>query len=205
MNATSPYGLLIRVTFGALALTLLALAATPAGAIVAKSPNDDRVYEAFELSNGLRVLVISDPKTDRGAASLDVNVGSGSDPASRPGLAHFLEHLLFMGTEKYPDPGEYKDFISAHAGHNNAYTAFDHTNYFFDVAHPYLEPALDRFAQFFIAPLFNPQYVNKEREVVHSEYSSGLRSDGRRIRDARRQALNPRHPSARFSVGTRER
>lgn len=169
---------------------------------VVKSPNDDRSYESLELDNGLKVLLISDPETDKAAAALDVNVGNGSDPESREGLAHFLEHMLFLGTEKYPEPGEYKNFISEHGGAQNAYTTFDHTNYYFRVDKAFLEPALDRFAQFFIAPLFNERYVTRERQVVHSEYLSGIKSDGRRIFSASKRAINPGHPYAKFAVGS---
>jgi secreted Zn-dependent insulinase-like peptidase len=171
---------------------------------VLKSPNDNRSYEFLELENGLKVLLISDPETDKAAAALDVNVGNGSDPKSREGLAHFLEHMLFLGTEKYPEPGEYKNFISEHGGVQNAYTTFDHTNYYFNVDKEFFEPALDRFAQFFIAPLFNERYVTRERQVVHSEYVSGMKSDGRRIFSASKQAINPEHPYANFPVGSLE-
>ncbi len=68
-----------------------------------KSPNDKRDYSYFKLPNGMRVLLISDPQTDKAAAALAVGIGSVSNPPERPGLAHFLEHMLFMGTKKYPD------------------------------------------------------------------------------------------------------
>ncbi|MGI9333438.1 MAG: insulinase family protein [Gammaproteobacteria bacterium] len=168
---------------------------------IVKRATDTRVYRSFVLDNGLRALVISDPETDKAAAALDVNVGSGSDPAGREGLAHFLEHMLFLGTAKYPKAGEYKDFMTVNGGGDNAYTSYDHTNYFFYVDQKSLEPALDRFAQFFIAPLFNPEFVTRERQVVHSEYTSKLRSDGRRIYYAGKQAMNPAHPATHFAVG----
>ena len=69
---------------------------------VAKSLNDKRQYESFQLPNKLNVLVISDPDTDKAAASLDVLIGRRNDPSGREGLAHFLEHMLFLGTKKYP-------------------------------------------------------------------------------------------------------
>ena len=78
---------------------------------IAQSPNDDRHYKYLTLKNGLRVLLISDKKTDKSAASLDVHVGSFQNPRDREGLAHFLEHMLFLGTEKYPDASEYQSFI----------------------------------------------------------------------------------------------
>ena len=169
---------------------------------IIKSPGDTRSYEYVALANGLEAVVISDPLTDKSAAALDVNVGSGANPEHREGLAHFLEHMLFLGTKKYPLPGEYKEFISAHGGSDNAYTSFEHTNYFFTVDTSHLEPALDRFSQFFVAPLFNENYVVRERQVVHSEYTSKLRRDGRRLHDVRRELFNRDHPRARFSVGT---
>jgi secreted Zn-dependent insulinase-like peptidase len=174
------------------------------GTVIEKSENDQRHYSYHVLPNKLRVLLISDPQTDKAAASLDVNVGSGDDPPNREGLAHFLEHMLFLGTGKYPRPGEYQDYISAHGGNHNAYTSFDHTNYFFDVDPDYLEPTLDRFAQFFIAPLFNEQYVQREMNAVNSEYTSKLKDDGRREWDVFKQLVNPKHPLAKFSVGNLE-
>ena len=58
--------------------------------------------------------------------------------------AHFLEHMLFLGTGKYPDENEYSKFLNHHGGSSNAYTANDHTNYYFDVSPKDLEGALDR-------------------------------------------------------------
>lgn len=185
-------------------LVLASFAVQASAAEVIKSPHDPRSYETLVLENGLKVVLVSDPSTDKAAASLDVYIGSGSDPEGREGLAHFLEHMLFLGTEKYPDSAEYKEFMAAHGGADNAYTSYNHTNYFFDIDKDHLEPALDRFAQFFIAPTFTPKYVNRERQVVHSEYSSKFRSDGRRGFYAEKQAMNPDHPYTRFSVGNNE-
>ena len=68
----------------------------------------DREYRFLTLPNALKVLLISDPTTDRAAASLDVFVGTNNDPLNFPGLAHFLEHMLFLGTDRYPEAGEYQ-------------------------------------------------------------------------------------------------
>ena len=81
---------------------------------------------------------MSDPTTDKAAAAMDVNVGHMSDPWELPGLAHFLEHMLFLGTDKYPDENSYSQYISQHGGSNNAYTASDHTNYYFDITPEFL-------------------------------------------------------------------
>lgn len=191
------------VLVAALSLFALATAATVAAAPIT-SELDDRAYRHIVLDNGLETMLVSDPDTDRAAASLDVAVGHGSDPEDRAGLAHFLEHMLFLGTEKYPEPGEYQEFIKNHGGSHNAYTTYDHTNYFFSVRPEFLDESLDRFAQFFIAPLFNEELVRRERVVVDSEYSARSEDEGRRTLAARRQAMNPAHPRSRFAVGSVE-
>ena len=187
------------------ALALLLGGTTPALGVeteIERSPADTRSYRAVTLDNGLEALVVSDPSADKAAAALDLNAGSADDPHARPGMAHFLEHMLFLGTEKYPDPGEYNRFITEHGGFSNASTSFAHTSYFFEVDAPHLEGALDRFAQFFITPRFDPEYLAGERRIVHSEYVSRSRSDHVRSLAAWKQALDPRHPLARFHVGT---
>jgi len=205
-----------RILFGFVLALLLAACGQPAAPevsatasaeiasaeTVVKSPNDTREYRALVLDNGMQVLLISDPSADKAAASVDVNAGSNSDPALFAGLAHFLEHMLFLGTEKYPLAGEYQDYISSRGGSHNAYTAYENTNYYFSIDQPYLAEALDRFSQFFIAPLFTPEYVDRERNAVHSEYQSGLQDDGRRGYSALKAVLNPAHPLTGFSVGS---
>ncbi|NCG19238.1 MAG: peptidase M16, partial [Rhodobacterales bacterium] len=171
---------------------------------VVTSPNDDREYLYFELDNGLRVMAISDPNTDSAAAALDVHIGQFSDPFDRQGLSHFLEHMLFMGTEKYPDVDGYRKFIQDHGGGSNAGTGQEHTTYFFNIDQPYLEPALDRFAQFFIAPKLDPEYVDRERNAVNAEYSLKIKDEARRNREVRRVTHNPDHPFRKFSVGNLE-
>ena len=111
--------------------------------VVQSTPLDTKEYRYVELDNGMRVLLISDAEAVQAAASLRVAVGSYQDPEAWEGLAHFLEHMLFLGTKKYPQAGEYQEFIAARGGSHNAYTAFDHTNYFFDVHHARTQPLGD--------------------------------------------------------------
>lgn len=168
---------------------------------VAMPQTDNREVRYVRLDNEMQVVLISDPGVDKAAASLDVNIGSRQDPDDRQGLAHFLEHMLFLGTEKYPDAGEYQSFISSHGGTHNAYTSFEHTNYFFDIGAEHLEDGLDRFAQFFIAPLFNPEFVPREVNAVDSEYQARIQNDYRRALDVFKELINPEHPFAKFTVG----
>lgn len=167
-----------------------------------QSPNDSFAYRLLELDNELKVLLISNPDTPKAAASLDVQVGSGENPDGRGGLAHFLEHMLFLGTEKYPDAAEYERYLTEHGGSRNAYTSFEHTNYFFDVDPEHFDGALDRFAQFFIAPRFDEQYVQRERNAVQAEYQMGINSEPRRGLDVMQATMNPEHPFSQLAVGT---
>lgn len=168
------------------------------------SPHDDRDYRALTLDNGLSVLLVSAPEADRAAASLNVGVGSAQNPDDLAGLAHFLEHMLFLGTDAYPESDAYQAYLSRHGGSHNAFTAPHDTNYFFDIEPDALPGALDRFSRFFIAPLFNADRLESERNVVHSEYKARLRDEGRRAKDVLDQLLNPDHPTTGFSVGNRE-
>ncbi|BGP54049.1 hypothetical protein JCM8202_003048 [Rhodotorula sphaerocarpa] len=170
---------------------------------VEQSPNDDRLYRLIMLENGLEALLVSDPKTDKAAAAMDVKVGHLSDPEDLPGLAHFCEHLMFMGTEKYPDENDYTEFLTQHSGMSNAFTGLDQTNYFFDVAPQHLEPALDRFAQFFISPLFDPSCSEREANAVHSENSKNLQSDMWRFFQLDKSTSSRQHAYWRFGTGNR--
>ncbi|CAG9000983.1 MAG: Protease 3 [Candidatus Celerinatantimonas neptuna] len=168
------------------------------------SPNDSRQYKSVQLQNGLRALLICDKNASKSAAALTVNVGHFDDPPERQGLAHFLEHMLFLGTKKYPKAGEYQQFINHHGGSHNAWTGTEFTNYFFDIENNWFNDALDRFCQFFIAPCFDPQLVEKERQAVHSEYLLKLQDDVRRLYQVHKETINPQHPFSKFSVGSVE-
>ncbi len=154
------------------------------------------------LSNSLRVLLISDPKSNISAASMEVAAGSFSDPPEAEGLAHFCEHMLFLGTKKYPDEHVYSNYQSTHGGGDNAFTSTQETNYYFSVNSDSLEHALDLFAQFFIAPLFNASSVQDEVHAVNSEHEKNLQSDGWKLWQLLKHVSNPEHPFHMFSTGT---
>jgi secreted Zn-dependent insulinase-like peptidase len=168
---------------------------------VVKSIHDERQYEYLILPNDMRVLLVSDPEADKAAAAMSIGAGSVNNPPGREGLAHFLEHMLFMGTEKYPDVDAYSSYIKRNGGSDNAFTSDNLTTYFFDIKAEKLEPALDRFAQFFISPLFDAKYVEREANAVHSEYQLKLKDDSRRIDAAEKKSYNPKSPYAQFFVG----
>ena len=165
------------------------------------SPADAYSYRYMELENGLKVMLVRTPEADKASAALSVNVGSMDDPEGREGLAHFLEHMLFLGTEPFPEPDEYQQFIKQNGGSHNAFTSYAQTTYFFDVDNEQLSGALKRFAPFFISPTFNEAYVDREKNAVHAEYSANLKEDGRRIFSAQKMAMNPEFTFSNFSTG----
>jgi insulysin len=155
----------------------------------------------IELDNGLKAYLISDPKAEQSAACLSVAVGSWNDPKEFPGMAHFLEHMLFLGTEKYPDEAEYSFFIRNHGGLLNAYTAPDQTSYLFSINNDSFLEGLDRFSQFFIAPLFTPSCIARELNAVDQEHGKNLDNDDWRAYMVFKETGNPAHPNHLFSTG----
>lgn len=127
--------------------------------------NDKRSYRHITLPNDLQAILINDPDTEKSAACCDVRVGSLLDPPNAQGLAHFLEHMLFMGTEKYPIENQYSAYLSDHGGFSNAYTSQEDTVYYFDVQNEFFEGALDLFASFFVCPLFTEAATDREINV----------------------------------------
>lgn len=122
-----------------------------------------------------------------------------------------------MGTEKYPVENHYSQYLSANSGSSNAYTASTSTNYYFDVSakpsndqeptednpSPFHD-ALDIFAQFFIAPLFLPETLDRELKAVDSENKKNLQSDIWRLHQLDKSISNPKHPYCHFSTGNFE-
>lgn len=168
------------------------------------SPNDPRDYRYLRLESGMEVMLVSDPSTETSAASLAVGVGSYQNPEEFPGLAHYLEHMLFLGTENYPEPNNLQKFLEENGGGGNAFTASTLTNYQLQIPNEQLDPALDRFSDYFKAPLFNKEYSDKEISAVHNEWSMGRDQDGRIVHFLGGLTANPGHPAALLGVGNRE-
>lgn len=162
---------------------------------------DDRSYRYIQLPNNLKALLIHDSTTDKAAAALDVHIGAFEDPENLPGLAHFCEHLLFMGSKKFPDENEYSSYLSKHGGSSNAYTGAQNTNYYFEINHQHLHGALDRFSGFFTGPLFNKNSTDKEINAVDSENKKNLQNDLWRLYQLDKSLTNIKHPYHKFSTG----
>jgi secreted Zn-dependent insulinase-like peptidase len=144
---------------------------------------------------------VQDKDSTKAAASMAVNAGHFDDPLNRQGLAHFLEHMLFLGTDQFPDPSYFTNFVSQSGGNTNAWTGTEHTCYFFDINNQHIECALTQFSRFFIAPLLSESDTEKERNAIEAEFKLKIKDDGRRIYQAHKETVNPAHPFAKFSVG----
>lgn len=139
----------------------------------------------------------------KAAAALSVAVGSFSDPENLPGLSHYLEHMLFMGSETFPDENEYDSYLSGKGGSSNACTEDEATTYHFDVRSDSLYGALQRFAGFFTCPLIKKDSLEREVEAVDSEFTGVLQSDSCRLSQLRSATAQPGHPAHKFGWGNR--
>ncbi|XP_050368324.1 nardilysin-like [Argentina anserina] len=138
------------------------------------------------------------------AAAMCVGIGSWSDPMKAQGLAHFLEHMLFMGSTKFPVENEYDSYLSKHGGSTNAYTCAEHTCYFFEVNGEFLKGALTRFSQFFVSPLLKSEPMEREIHAIDSEFNRLLQNDFCRLRQLQCYTSTPGHPFNRFSQGNKK-
>ena len=171
---------------------------------IEKPKSDNLDYAIKILPNGLTVLFISNPDANKSSAALGVNVGNLLDKKDEAGLAHFCEHLLFMGTDKYPKENEYYEYLAKNSGTSNASTSTDKTVYYFDVSNEGFEKALDIFAQFFICPRFNEGSVEKEINAVDSEFSKNKNNDTWRVQHFKAVTTKADCAFNRFSTGTKE-
>lgn len=112
--------------------------------------------------------------------------------------------MLFLGTKKYPNENEYTSFLSANGGSSNAATYADNTKYYFEVMPDKLSDALDRFAHFFIDPLFTETATDREINAVDSEHEKNLTTDVWRIRQVNKELADPKHPYYKFGTGSKQ-
>lgn len=135
------------------------------------------------------------------AAALCIGVGSFSDPPPVQGLAHFLEHMIFMGSKKYPTENEYDAYISKCGGFDNAVTDLEETTFYFEIDEEYLDGALDRFSSLFASPLMLRDSICRERDAVESEFQTNINS----FSSMREQLMGSQgkedHPCSSFSWG----
>ncbi|XP_049879073.1 nardilysin-like [Pectinophora gossypiella] len=135
------------------------------------------------------------------ACALSVGVGSYSDPQDIQGLAHFVEHMVFMGSEKYPKENEFDSFIKKKGGSDNASTDCEVTTFYFEIPEKHLPQAMDMFSQFFVSPLMMKEAMQREREAIESEFAIASPSDSNRKDQLICSFFPEGHPARTFTWG----
>jgi zinc protease len=157
----------------------------------------------FTLGNGLEVVVIPDHRTPVVTHMIWYKVGSADEEAGKTGLAHFLEHLMFKGTEKNPQ-GRFSQVLATIGGQENAFTTADYTGYFQRIAREYLPTVMEAEADRMTGLVLNDANVLPERDVVLEEYNMRVaNSPEARLGEQVTAALYLNHPYGRPVIGWR--
>jgi zinc protease len=150
-----------RFSPGLFLLLAFALGAMPAAA--------QRFHvESFTLANGMQVVVLPNHRVPAVTQTIWYRVGAADDPRGKSGLAHFLEHLMFKGTETTA-PGEFSKLVAQAGGRDNAFTGPDYTGYHQTVASDRLEPLMRLEADRMTGLVLDDSVVLPERDVVLEE------------------------------------
>lgn len=172
---------------GALAMVLLSLAAVPARAEVFGA-------ETFSLDNGLQVVVIEQPGVPVVSHMVWYKVGAADEPPGKSGIAHFLEHLMFKGTDDL-EPGEASRIIARNGGQENAFTSMDYTGYYQNVAVDRLGLVMKLEADRMADLVLTDDVVLPERDVILEERRSRTDNDpGSQLSEQTTAALFQNHP-----------
>lgn len=156
------------------------------------------------LANGLRVTLRHAPDLKRCAAALRVAAGSHDVPLPWPGLAHFLEHLLFLGTERFPGNQGLMAFVQCHGGQVNARTSERTTDFFFELPPKHFSAGLERLSDMLAHPRMSPDDQQREREVLHAEFLAWSQDARAQQQLALFDGLSAAHPLRGFHAGNRD-
>jgi zinc protease len=167
-------------SFAHSALLAGALALATLWAAPAALAEDQPEVANFTLENGLEVVVIPDRRAPVVTHMLWYNVGSADEDPGRSGYAHFVEHLLFKGTENYPT-GEFSRRIAEVGGRENAFTSYDYTGYFQQVAPDQLETMMHFEADRMVNLVLSDEVVLPELDVVIEERISRVDNNPRAL------------------------
>jgi insulysin len=140
---------------------------------------DLRKFYGGKLENGIKYIFINDKYLETSYVTIAVNIGTFADTIN--GLAHFLEHMLFMGSKKYPDVDYYFNKLKELGGSSNAYTDNFNTVYYFSVFNDGLDEIFDIFSRFFIDPLLKKESIDKEMNAVNNEHLKNINNDSWKI------------------------
>lgn len=161
------------------------------------------LLRTLTLDNGVHLTLRHAPRLKRSAAALRVHAGSHDAPPKWPGLAHFLEHLFFLGTARFPLEDGLMRYVQSVGGHVNASTRERTTDFFFEVPTTALDSALERLCQMLAEPDLGLERQRREREVIHAEFIAWSRDTDAQHQYRLLQSLSPGHPLSGFHAGNR--
>lgn len=156
------------------------------------------------LANGLCVTLRHVPGLKRSAAALRVAAGSHDVPLAWPGLAHFLEHLLFLGTERFPAQQGLMAYVQGHGGQVNASTRERTTDFFFELPPASFSGGLERLSDMLARPRMYPDDQVREREVLQAEFVAWSQDAAAQQKEALFEGLSAAHPLRGFHAGNRD-
>ncbi|HEY6612579.1 MAG TPA: insulinase family protein [Pseudomonas sp.] len=161
-------------------------------------------HRSLRLGNGVSAAVLHDPQATRVALAISVAAGSFHEPPQWPGLAHFLEHSLFLGSRGFPEVDAFAAYVHGHGGRYNARTLGLQTLYYLEMPARELRPALLRLVDLLARPLLADARLQAEREVLEAEYRARCADGDCQLQGAIAGQLHPQHPLARFHAGSRD-
>lgn len=157
----------------------------------------------FTLPNGLRVVLAPQEGAPTATALVMVRAGSEDEKAEENGVSHFLEHLAFKGSTKYPKPGEISHALESLGADNNAWTTEHHTAYWAKSQAGKAQDILEIVTELHLHPLLEPGEVDKERGVILEELAMVEDDPQRKVMDLWQEALYGSQPAGLPVGGTK--
>ncbi|MCZ4337707.1 insulinase family protein [Shewanella colwelliana] len=178
---------------------------TPSAFAIPKGTTGSQIetmpQDSFILDNGLKVLLLQNTGAQISGASISVAGGQMSSPATLQGLPHLLEHIIFLGSEKYPNPNDWHQFVSKHSGWSNGSTQSDLTRFQFQVESQGVKEGLARLSAMLFTPNINEETVKIGLSEVDKEFASKKNNEWQGILSVIRANVNPEHPGSKFGIG----
>jgi zinc protease len=191
----------LSLEMGLLALMLAAVPLSAAAEQTAEVPQIAPNAVEFTLDNGMLVAVIPDHRMPVVTHAVWYRVGAADEARGESGIAHFLEHLLYKGTELHPE-GEFSRIVASLGGEENAFASYDFTGYFQRVAPEHLAEMMRLEADRMSNLVLTDEQVATERDVVMEERLEVIENDpGRLLEEAMDAALYRNHPYGRPVIG----
>lgn len=148
---------------------------------IIKPNNDKRIYKYFVLDNNIKCILINDKSLDKSHVVTSVNIGSFANKEYYDGMAHLLEHMCFITSNKYKEKGYLTKKVAEAGGFTNAFTAENNTIYYLDIFQENLEEILEIFVDFLTNAELKEEYIYNELENVDAEHQKNIFNDHWRL------------------------